>query len=134
MDMDLFNLLAPLGGALGLGLLSLLFYGLKKLAKKTDMEWDDRTVMRAEDAARKAYLEVKQVFVDNAKDRNRDNKLGVKEAKLAKQKAIDHAKSYLGPKGLRQLGDVLGAGELVDSFLGTEIEANVAADSHTKKR
>lgn len=127
MDIEVAQQLIALAAAAVTALVGLGVFGLKSFAKKVNNEWARAVLERGAEAAQRAYLEVEQVFVAEARDRDGDGKLGPKERRVAAAMAASRAKSYAGPKGLKELAKVLGAEKLVDSFFSSSIEANVAA-------
>lgn len=95
---------------------------------KTKNEFLKGALARAEEAVQTAVLEVKQIYVDAIKEGSADGTLTVTEASLAKRRAIEAAKNYLGKKGLLELLRVFGFDDAaVDSFLGGKVEATIAS-------
>lgn len=84
-------------------------------------------LLRLAVAMKDAVLEVHQTYVEARKAASEDGKLTDEEAEEAKDLAIEAAKAYLGPKGIRELLGVLGIGEdALDGWLGGKVEATVA--------
>jgi len=126
MSADLWELIIGLGGALLSALLGLGVYGLRIAAKKVGNDYAAGVMVRAGEAVQRAVLEVQQTFVAEAKDRNGDGKLSAAERKQAAAMAAAKAKSYLGSKGLKELGKIFGLD--LDSFFSSKVEAQVAAN------
>jgi hypothetical protein len=81
---------------------------------------------RLDDAVFVAVREVEQVFVSMLKTASEDGSLTVEERRQAKDAALQAARQYLGPRGLAELGKVLGMREDdVDRVIGTRVESAV---------
>ncbi len=132
MEIELAEMLLGLGAALAAALMTLAVWGVKKLTKKIENDWVRGVLDRGAEAAQRAFLVIQQTFVAEARDKDGDGKLSKKEAKAAAAQAISQAKSYLGSKGLSELGNVLGGTNAVDNFLSSTIEANVAKSKLVK--
>lgn len=79
-------------------------------------------------AVRAAVLEIGQTYADDAKKGQADGKWTAEEQKRARDMAIEAARDYLGPKGIRELVKVLGIDpSFVDRLLGKHVEAEVKA-------
>lgn len=104
-----------------------LLFGVRYLASKTSSDMLRDAAGRLGLACRTAVAEVKQTYVDAIKEGAADGKLTDAERKEAMGRAIGAAKSLLGVKGLKLVGQAFGiiSGE-VDSFLTSHLEAAVA--------
>jgi hypothetical protein len=81
---------------------------------------------RLDDAVFVAVREVEQVFVSLLKTASQDGSLTADERRQAKEAALQAARSYLGPRGLAELGKVLGMNEdEVDRAIGSRVESAV---------
>lgn len=72
-----------------------------------------------------AVREVEQTYVRAIREAAADGKLTAAERDIARDKAIQIAKSNLGKRGLERLGRMLGVD--VDGWIGTKLEAAVDA-------
>jgi len=126
MDAALADSLIPALGVLASALVGLAMWGLRLLAKKVENDWIRGVMERSTESVNRAFLEVEQTFVAHAKDKNGDGKLSKEEAGEALDLAVGKAKAYIGQKGLNELGKILGGSDIIDSFLGSGVEANVA--------
>ena len=83
-------------------------------------------LLRLDDAVFLAVREVEQVFVSMLKTASEDGVLTAEERRQAKDAALRAARSYLGTRGLAELGKVLGLPEdEVDRVIGGRVEAAV---------
>ena len=83
-------------------------------------------LVRLDDAVFSAVKELEQTVVAEAKATNSDGKLTAADRDRIKRAAMDKVKSYLGMKGLAEIGTILGLSpEGLDGVLGTRIEAAV---------
>ena len=83
-------------------------------------------LLRLQDAVVTAVKDLEQTIVADAKAAASDGRISREEARRIKDKAVRQVKSYLGPTGLKQLGEVLGLWELsVEDFIGSKVEASV---------
>ena len=83
-------------------------------------------LLRLDHAVVTVVKDLEQTVVDQIKAASVDGKITADERRRIKRAALDLVKSYLGAKGLRVLGDVLGlSGGALDDFLGSRIEATV---------
>ena len=81
---------------------------------------------RLDDAVVAAVREVEQVYVSMLKTASQDGSLTLEERRNAKDAALQAARTYLGPRGLAELGKVLGMNEDdVDRVIGTRVESAV---------
>jgi hypothetical protein len=81
---------------------------------------------RLDDAVFMAVREVEQVFVSMLKTASDDGALTAEERRQAKDAALQAARSYLGTRGLAELGKVLGLpGDEVDRVISGKVEAAV---------
>lgn len=96
------------------------------LGTKTKNEYLQGLMLRLNEGVFTAVKGVQQSYVDAIKRGRADGHLSDVEKKAAVNQALGSLKSYLGPKGLDELGKVLGLdGLAVDQFLGDKIEAAV---------
>ena len=83
-------------------------------------------LVRLDDAVFSAVKELEQPVVAEAKATNSDGKLTAADRDRIKRAAMDKVKSYLGMKGLAEIGTILGLSpEGLAGVLGTRIEAAV---------
>ena len=83
-------------------------------------------LLRLQDAVETAVKDLEQTVVADAKAAASDGRISREEGRRIKDKAVRQVKSYLGPTGLKQLGEVLGLWELsVEDFIGSKVEASV---------
>ena len=83
-------------------------------------------LIRLDGAVVTAVKDLQQTVVDEAKAAAEDGRISREECRRIKGKAIRQVKSFLGPKGLRELVEVLGLGELnAEDFIGSKVEASV---------
>ena len=83
-------------------------------------------LLRLNDAVVTAVKDLEQSVVDEVKAAAEDGRISRGERRRIKEKAVRHVKSYLGPKGLKELGGVLGLWDLaVEDFIGSKVEAAV---------
>jgi hypothetical protein len=81
---------------------------------------------RLDDAVFMAVREVEQVFVSMLKTASEDGVLTADERQQAKDAALQAARSYLGARGLAELGKVLGMQQDdVDRVIAGRVEAAV---------
>lgn len=85
----------------------------------------EKVAIRATDAVYTAVSEVGQTYVDAIKAGKADGKLTDEEKSEAKKRAEKRARELIGPKGIKVLADVLGAGG-VGTFIASKVEAAVA--------
>lgn len=135
MDVELFEVISVVVTSV---VLPLLGWGARKLGQFLDAKIENEYVSNAQsrlwDALSTAVTAVGKEFVEQAKDTNADGKLSKAEAAHAKNMAVAKLKTYLGPKGLKELAFVLGAEGLVDEFLADKVEAEVQASKSLEKR
>lgn len=130
------ELWADLLGLAGTAIVGLLGWALTQLgrwlANKTSNEWLTHSYMRLRTAIMVAVGEVQQTYVDAIKAASADGKLTEMEKSVAQQKAVDAAKSYLGPKGVKQLIAVLGVDDaLLDRYIRGNVEAAIGQQKKT---
>jgi hypothetical protein len=83
-------------------------------------------LLRIDHAVVTVVKDLQRTVVDQIKAASADGKITADERRRIKNAALDLVKSYLGAKGLRVLGDVLGlSGGALDDFLSSRIEAAV---------
>lgn len=83
-------------------------------------------LLRLNDAVVTAVKDLEQTVVDEIKTAAEDGRISREERRRIKEKAVRHVKSYLGPKGLKELGSVLGLWDLaIEDFIGSKVEAAV---------
>ncbi|HEX2873071.1 MAG TPA: hypothetical protein VHP33_17535 [Polyangiaceae bacterium] len=81
---------------------------------------------RVDDAVLVAVREIEQVYVSRLKNASADGELTADERKDAKDAAVTAARSYLGVRGLVELGKVLGISiDDVDRVVSARVEAAV---------
>jgi hypothetical protein len=81
---------------------------------------------RVDDAVLVAVREIEQVFVSRLKNASAGGELTADERKDAKEAAVAAARSYLGARGLVELGKVLGISlDDVDRVVSARVEAAV---------
>lgn len=115
------TLLMVLGPAL-MAVLTWVAYKLKSyLQTKTMNEYVKGVLSRLTDSALEAVKGVYQVYVKPLK---LDGKLSEEAKKAAKSEAVAYLKSFMGPKGLGELSDILGVnGDELESALEHKVEA-----------
>lgn len=125
---DLLPIILPALGSVIVALLSALSVQINRwIASKTKNEKLAGLFSRIDDAVFVAIKEVAQLSVDAARQAAVDGKLPAEIAAAAKTAAIASARSHLGPKGIRELIEIVGIpAESVDAFLGSRVEAGVA--------
>lgn len=83
-------------------------------------------LVRLEDAVFTAVKDVQQSVVDEIKAASADGKISASERQRIKGAAVGNVKSYLGPKGVAELGRVLGLGAgALDGLIASKVEAAV---------
>ena len=93
---------------------------------KVDNEALRGVLLRLNDAVVTAVKDLEQTVVDEMKVAAEDGRISREERRRIKDKAVRHVKSYLGPTGLKELGNVLGLWDLaVEDFIGSKVEAAV---------
>lgn len=122
-----FDLLAYLIMAL-LGLISTAFGFLARwISAKTGSERAGVIAERLGVALERAVKATWQTYAEDLKKGRSDGKLTDDEKAEARKRAIDFAKSYLGPKGIRELLWVLGIdSSKLDGALGDMLEPFIA--------
>lgn len=81
---------------------------------------------RVDDAVLVAVREIEQLYVSRLKNASADGELTADERKDAKEAAVAAARSYLGARGLVELGKVLGIPlDDVDRIVSARVEAAV---------
>jgi hypothetical protein len=75
---------------------------------------------------RAVITEVNATYVEALKDAGQDGEWTEVEKEEAKKKAIAKLKENWGDKGIKRLTKILGIGGVVDSWLGTQVEATLA--------
>ena len=96
------------------------------IASKTRNEALSGILIRAEEAVTTSVQEIAQVYTDNIKAGGA--RLTEDQAKVAKDRAIEKAKSYLGPAGMSLLASVLGmTADGIHAYLAGKVEATVRA-------
>jgi hypothetical protein len=111
-------------------LMAALTWAAAKLAalirSKVDNEYLRGALVRLDDAVFTAVKELQQTVVAEVKAASADGKIDDAERTRIKDVAIANVKSYLGPKGLGVLAELLGlSGGTLEQFLGSRIEAAV---------
>lgn len=93
---------------------------------KVKNEYLRGVLVRLDEAVFTAVKELQQTVVDAIKEATADGKITEAEKQRIKQAAIDNVKSHLGPKGLEELGHILGLGSgSVDGLIASKVEAAV---------
>ncbi len=111
-------------------LLAAATWGVSKLSQlistKVKNEYAAGVLSRLSYAALQAVKGVQQAFVDAIKKGREDGVLTDEEKAYAAEQALAALKSYLGPKGLKEIGNILGLNGLeLDKALSHEVEAAV---------
>jgi hypothetical protein len=111
-------------------LMAALSWAAAKLAtlirSKVDNEYLRGALVRLDDAVLTAVKELQQTVVAEVKAASADGKIDDAERKRIKDTALANVKSYLGPKVLAVLAELLGlSGGTLEQFLGSRIEAAV---------
>ena len=113
-------------GLLGTAIAGLFTWGMLKLRQlvsaKVSNEILKGILTRLNDAVETAVKSVAQAYVDPMK---KSNDFGPEAQTVAKAKAIEAVKSYMGQKGLNELTKVMGW-NAVDENLDAKVEAKVA--------
>ena len=117
------QLLSPL-------LMAALTWAAAKLAdfikRKVDNEYLRGVLVRLDEAVVTTVKDFERTVVAEIKRARSNGKITEAEKRQIKEAAVANVKSYLGPKGIRVLGDVLGLSDgSLDSFLGAKVEAAV---------
>lgn len=115
----------------GPAVLAAVFIGLswlysRFLADKIKNERIGQMVAAAGQELRAVITEVNAVHVKALKLANKDGKLTDAEKAKAKMMAVDKFKENWGPTGIKRMTKILGIGGVVDSWLGTQVEATLA--------
>jgi hypothetical protein len=131
IEADLMEALLAAGGALLTGLFALFGWLARDKVKQDFLKMILSKVVQG---ARVVVLDVKQPYVDNLKDSNKDGKFGPAEMKRAYEAAMFRLKSYVGLKGIEALTKDLGSPEAVEEFLASHIEAAVAETKLIEKK
>lgn len=93
---------------------------------KVDNEALRGVLLRLDDAVVTAVKDLEQTVVDEVKAAAEDGRISREDRRRIKEKAVRQVKSYLGPKGLKEMGSVLGLWDLaVEDFIGSKVEAVV---------
>ncbi|MGN6110849.1 MAG: hypothetical protein ACTHU0_37450, partial [Kofleriaceae bacterium] len=96
------------------------------IASKVQNEYLRGALTRLDDAVLTAVKELEQTLVTKIRAAAVDGKLDAIERDRIKEAALANVKSYLGPKGLKLISDVLGlSGVVTDQFLASRIESAV---------
>jgi len=111
-------------------LVAALTWATAKLAtlirRKVDNEYLRGVLVRLDEAVLTAVKGLQQTVVDDIKAVSLDGKITIGEKRRIKETAIANVRSYLGPKGIRVLAEVLGlSGAALDRFLDSKVEAAV---------
>jgi len=121
--MQVLPLITPLVIA-GLGYLSKLLADL--IRAKTRNEYLSSVLVRLNVAVLDVVKAIEQNVVKEIKRANEDGKITDEEKQTIKSIALNSVKSYLGVKGLAQLGKILGLdSNAIDSMIETKIESAV---------
>jgi len=96
------------------------------IGRKVQNEYLRGALTRLDDAVLVAVKELQQTVVAELKAAAENGKLDEAARKRVQDAALANVKSYVGPKGLRVLVDVLGlSNEMLDPFVRSRIEAAV---------
>lgn len=96
------------------------------IGHKVQNEYLRGALTRLDDAVLVAVKELQQTVVAELKAAAENDKLDETARKRVKDAALANVKSYVGPKGLRVLADVLGlSNEMLDQFVRSRVEAAV---------
>lgn len=111
-------------------LMAALAWAAAKLAalirSKVANEYLRGALVRLDDAVLTAVKELQQTVVAEVKAASADGKIDDVERQRIKEVALANVKSYLGPKGLAVLAELLGlSGDTLERYLGSRIEAAV---------
>lgn len=83
-------------------------------------------LVRLDDAVFTAVKDLQQTVVDEIKAASADGKISAAERQRIKVAAVTNVKSHLGPKGVVELGRILGLGAgALDGLMGSKVEAAV---------
>ena len=131
----MFDLIAQYGEKIGAAFVALAgILGTRYLWGKITTDWARGIAQRAYNEVVDAVLEVWQTYVSEIVKDRADGVLTDAEKAEAKQRALDIAKSNLGPKGLARLARALGFGSLTgtdtaqtSSWIGSKVETAVAS-------
>lgn len=108
----------------GLGYLSKLLADFIKA--KTKNEYLSNVFVRLNVAVLDVVKSIEQNVIKEIKQANQDGKISAEEKQAIRSIAINSVKSYLGVKGLTQLGKILGLDDnALDSMIETKIESAV---------
>jgi len=96
------------------------------IRSKVANEYLRGTLVRLDNAVLTAVKELQQTVVAEVKAASADGKIDDVERQRIKDAALANVKSYLGPKGLAVLAELLGlSGDTLERYLGSRIEAAV---------
>jgi hypothetical protein len=112
------------------GLVAALTWASVRLAsyigRKVDSERLRGVLLRLDDFVISTVKALQQAVVEAIKEASFDGKITDEDRRRFKAAAIEQVKSYLGPKGLRELAKVLGLRpDALDGFLESRVEAAV---------
>lgn len=98
-----------------------------KVVSSVRNEYAKGVIQRAFTEVKSAVLAVHQTYVSEISIARADGKLTEAEKDLAKDMAVNEVKAYLGWRGLKALGRVLGLdASMLDSWLDGKVETAVA--------
>ncbi len=99
----------------------------KLITAKVKGEYLRGVLVRLDEAVFTAVKSVAQTYADALKVAREDGKLEPAERLEAKRRALGALKSYLGTKGIAELGKILGLGSAsqVEEYLAGKVEAAV---------
>ncbi len=114
----------PLVVAAILGAIAWLYF--KFLADKIKSARWSQMIVRAGLSLRMIILEGNNTYVNELKDAGQDGEWTDVEKAKAKKMAIDKFKEQWGVTGLKELAKVVGFGDALDSWIGTNLEATIS--------
>ncbi|MEW6778293.1 MAG: hypothetical protein AB1405_18490 [Bdellovibrionota bacterium] len=99
----------------------------KLITAKVKGEYLRGVLVRLDESVFTAVKSVAQTYADALKSAREDGKLDPAERQEAKRRALSALKSYLGAKGIGELGKILGltSDAQVEEFLAGKVEAAV---------
>lgn len=131
-----FSLIEILTPILVAGLTLLSAWLAKLITAKVKGEYLRGVLVRLDEAVFTAVKSVAQTYADTLKSAREDGKLEPAERQEAKRRALNALKSYLGTKGIGELGKILGlaSAKQVEEYLAGKVEAAVHDLNLVKKK
>lgn len=107
----------------------------KLITAKVKGEYLRGVLVRLDEAVFTAVKSVAQTYADALKSAREDGKLEPAERQEAKRRALNALKSYLGTRGIGELGKILGlaSANQVEEYLAGKVEAAVHDLNFAKK-